>query len=76
MSLSTAIRNAVETANQFAKVGDFNDYLRCATDDELALQASRIQDNLDALGDQRNSVTDVLRERLTALKSVLGHVYA
>lgn len=64
--------SAAQTAAEFAKVGDFNDYLRTATDEELAMQAVRIENELKDCGETRNHITDVLKDRLQSLNRVLG----
>lgn len=58
---------------EFARVSDFNEYLREATTSELEQQAARMNRELATVGtDVRNNITDILKERLTAVQRVLS----
>jgi len=70
---NTSVTPAVNTVlAKFAKEGDFNDYLREATPQELRAQANRIEAELVSVGSIRSQITDLLSERLGQLKHVIS----
>lgn len=62
---------------EIAREGDFNEFLREASEEELAQQTARIKTELDKNGEQiRTRYTDILKSRLSACYAALSLRFA